>query len=56
VDFVLEGLCAMKKIGRSDDRGYHATETPARRPTTREAAFPAEISMPAGAGKKKYYN
>ena len=55
VDFVLEGLWAMKKISRSDDRGYHATETPVRRPT-REAAFPDQMPMPAGGGKKPYYN
>ena len=55
VDFVLEGLFAMKKISRSDERGYHATEAPVRRPA-REAAFPDEMPMPAGGGKKKYYN
>ena len=55
VDFVLEGLCAMKKIGRSDERGYQATETPVRRPV-REAAFRDETPMPTGDGKKKYYN
>ena len=55
VDFVLEGLCAMKKIGRNDERGYHATETPVRRPV-RETAFPDEMPMPAGEGKKKYNN
>jgi magnesium chelatase subunit I len=55
IDFVLEGLCAMKKIGRSDEGGYEATETPARRPL-RETAFPDEMTMPAGGGKKKYYN
>ncbi|MGE3273678.1 MAG: magnesium chelatase [Vicinamibacterales bacterium] len=31
VDFVLEGLYAQKKISRSDERGYHAAEAPARR-------------------------
>jgi magnesium chelatase subunit I len=55
VDFVLEGLYALKKIGRSDERGYHATETPVRRPT-REAPMREETPMPAGSGKKKYYN
>ena len=55
VDFVLEGLYALKKIGRSDERGYHAAETPVRRPVAREAAFTAETPLPAG-GKKKYYN
>ena len=55
VDFVLEGLCALKKIGRNDERGYHATERPVRRPS-RETTFPDEMPMPAGGGKKKYYN
>src|SRR5690606_33804509 len=32
VDFVLEGLYALKKISRSDERGYHASEPPVRRP------------------------
>jgi magnesium chelatase subunit I len=57
VDFVLEGLYALKKIGRSDERGYHATETPARRPAREEKFRDEERTMPAGpAGKKKYYN
>ena len=55
VDFVLEGLYALKKIGRSDERGYQATETPVRRPT-REATLRDEIPMPTAGGKKKYYN
>jgi len=55
VDFVLEGLYALKKIGRSDERGYHATETPVRRPV-RETPAREETPMPTGGGKKKYYN
>ena len=55
IDFVLEGLYAMKKIGRSDERGYHAPEAPVRRPA-REASFNDEAPMPTGGGKKKYYN
>ena len=56
VDFVLEGLYALKKISRSDERGYHGMEAPARRPA-REAAFTDEAAMPSiPAGKKKYYN
>jgi magnesium chelatase subunit I len=55
IDFVLEGLYATKKISRSDERGYFASEPSTRRPT-REAAFNDEISMPSTAGKKKYYN
>ena len=53
IDFVLEGLYALKKIGRNDERGYHATETPARRPG-REVPMADDPPMPAG--KKKYYN
>ena len=55
VDFVLEGLYALKKISRSDERGYHAPEPAVRRPAPRETAISPEIPMPA-TGKKKYYN
>ena len=54
VDFVLEGLYATKKISRSDERGYHASDTPVRRPA-RETSLEDEPRIPAG-GKKKYYN
>jgi magnesium chelatase subunit I len=54
VDFVLEGLYALKKIGRSDERGYHASETPTRRPSRAETAFGDETPLPGS--KKKYYN
>ena len=56
IDFVLEGLYAGKKLSRSEDRGYHATEPATRRPA-REAAFKDEPPTPTGGGKgKKYYN
>jgi magnesium chelatase subunit I len=55
IDFVLEGLYALKKIGRSDERGYQATETAVRRPT-REPSFNDETPLPTAGGKKKYYN
>src|SRR6188472_746750 len=45
VDFVLEGLYAMKKISRSEDRGYHGGEPAVRRPA-REASFDDEPRMP----------
>ena len=46
VDFVLEGLYAMKRIARNEERGYHAAETAARRParpaeTVFDERFPA---------------
>src|SRR5476649_1188916 len=56
VDFILEGLCAQKKISRSDERGYSAAEAtaPRRQARREEPALDDEIRMPAG--KKKYYN
>jgi magnesium chelatase subunit I len=59
IDFVLEGLYSQKKIGRSDDRGYHGTE-PVRRPerTTRTPVLTPdddEEDLPRGK-KKRYYN
>jgi len=57
IDFVLEGLYALKKIGRSDERGYHATESPVRRPSREDKFRDEERSIPSiPQGKKKYYN
>ena len=55
IDFVLEGLCAQKKISRSDERGYAAAESAAPRRQRREESFEEPMPLP-GAGKKKYYN
>ena len=56
VDFVLEGLYATKKIGRSEERGYHAADPAVRRPT-REVSLNEEPRVPTSGGKgKKYYN
>ena len=52
VDFVLEGLYALRKISRDDEHGYHATETTSRRDTP--SILPDEDTT-AG-GRKKYYN
>jgi magnesium chelatase subunit I len=56
VDFVLEGLYAQKKISRSDEWKYQATEQPRRpaRTVAAEAAIERDIQMPGA--KKKYYN
>ncbi|HZP48076.1 MAG TPA: hypothetical protein VFB07_06070 [Vicinamibacterales bacterium] len=55
IDFVLEGLTAQKKISRSEERGYSATEAaPRRQPRRDEPAMDEEIRIPGG--KKKYYN
>jgi magnesium chelatase subunit I len=54
IDFLLEGLYATKKIGRSDERGYHGAETTVRKPA-REMNLDEETRGPGGA-RKKYYN
>jgi magnesium chelatase subunit I len=54
IDFALEGMYALKKISRSDEHGYQASESPVRRPA-REASFNDDVPMPT-TGKKKYYN
>ena len=56
IDFVLEGLYSMKKIARSDERGYHGTEPQGlRRPARTQPEPMFDEGMP-GQGKKKYYN
>jgi magnesium chelatase subunit I len=56
IDFILEGLCAQKKISRTDERGYAAADTTPRRPTRRdEQPLEEELQLPRG-NKKKYYN
>ncbi len=55
LDFILEGLAAQKKITRSDDWQYAASEAPRRSPRTVETMMDATIPMPGGK-KKKYYN
>ena len=54
VDFVLEGLYSLKKIGRSDERGYQAAEQARRRePRTEPVSLDDGLPLP---GRKKYYN
>ena len=55
IDFVLEGLFAVKKISRSDEGQYRAVEQQRRTVRTTEPFFDPNMPMP-GAGKKKYYN
>ena len=55
IDFVLEGLCAQRKISRNDERGYGAAEPQQRRaPRREEPQMEEEIRIPGN--KKKYYN
>ena len=51
IDFLLEGLYATKKIGRSDERGYHGAEPPVRKPA-REVPLDEETRGPGGGRKK----
>jgi magnesium chelatase subunit I len=53
IDFLLEGLYSLKKISRSEERGYQAAETPRRTPRSSEPLFDQGVSVPT---KKKYYN
>lgn len=55
VDFVLEGLYAQKKISRSNDGRYQATEQP-RRPNQRNEPLMDEGGSSYPPGKKRYYN
>jgi magnesium chelatase subunit I len=53
IDFVLEGLYAQKKIGRTDDWSYQAGETPRRQPRPVDTMMERETPP---TGKKRYYN
>jgi magnesium chelatase subunit I len=59
IDFVLEGLYSQKKIGRTDEGGYHATEPGRRRETSSRTPVltPDDNDEETGGRKKKrYYN
>ncbi len=58
VDFVLEGLYATKKIGRSEERTYSAAEPARGRQTQARSNIEdlMERETPQGGGKKRYYN
>jgi magnesium chelatase subunit I len=60
IDFVLEGLYSQKKIGRTDEGGYHATEPGRRRePATRTPVLTPDdddADATGGRKKKRYYN
>ena len=53
VDFVLEGLHAPKKISRSDERGYHAADTPVRGRARAVRREDEPVMPPGGAGKEE---
>ena len=57
VDFILEGLCAQRKISRSEDWSYQATEEPRARARPGPPYVDPELQMPGGGrGGKKQYN
>jgi magnesium chelatase subunit I len=60
IDFVLEGLYSQKKIGRTEEGGYHATEPGRRREnTSRTPVLTPDDDDADAAGrpkKKRYYN
>ena len=65
IDFVLEGLHARKQISRSDERGYHGTESPRRpQPSAEPVRLPVLPSddedederRGGGRKRKKQYN
>jgi hypothetical protein len=56
-DFVLEGLCALKRISRTDDGRLLGTPTSSRpRPEPPSLDQLMDEDEPAVKGKKKYYN
>jgi len=58
-DFILEGLCALKKISRNEEGRLHGTPVPTRhRSDTRavEALMDDDDDEPTSKGRKKYYN
>ena len=56
-DFILEGLCALKKISRTEDGRLLGTPSQARqRPEPQSLDQLMEEDEPAVKGKKKYYN
>jgi magnesium chelatase subunit I len=58
-DFILEGLCALKKISRTDSGQLHASPSPAasrERPDERTLQSLMDDDETPVKGKKKYYN
>ena len=59
VDFLLEGLCALKRISRTDEgKLFGQPAGPRKRPEARDRELEQmlEDDEPMGKGKKKYYN
>jgi magnesium chelatase subunit I len=56
VDFVLEGLYALKKISRSEEWQYQGAESTRTPRSVPREPFPADREVPLRGEKKKYYN
>jgi magnesium chelatase subunit I len=56
VDFVLEGMYALKKISRTEDRRFSSAEQPRRQPRNIQADAMLDRELPLRGDKKKYYN
>jgi magnesium chelatase subunit I len=56
VDFVLEGLYAVKKISRTEDRRFSGAEQPRRPPRGVQSEGLLDRELPLRGDKKKYYN
>ena len=54
-EFLLEGLAATRKIGRTMDRGYHAAESAPRRPARRKSRHSTTCRQYREA-RRRYYN
>jgi magnesium chelatase subunit I len=57
-DFILEGLCALKRITRTDEGRLQGSPATSTRGRAESRAFESLIDdeAPSGKGKKKYYN
>ena len=55
-DFVLEGLCALKKISRTEEGKLFSTPPAQTRKQPTAEDFPDDDETPVRGGKKKYYN
>ena len=53
VEFILEGLAATRKIGRTSDRGYQAAEQPAPRRAARREEPSLDDLPPMGGGGRR---
>jgi hypothetical protein len=56
IDFILEGLYADKKISRTDEWRYRATDQPGGSARVSEPFLDSSIAIQQPGKKKNYYN